>query len=88
MISRLIDEDKKRQEIVENCSDNCMIEAGAGAGKTTIIKNRVARQFKLGLLKPSELVVITFTKAAAGELRDRISAVLEEEYKNAVKKNS
>ncbi|MBP5407527.1 MAG: UvrD-helicase domain-containing protein [Bacilli bacterium] len=82
MISRLIDEDKKREEIVEECSNNCMIEAGAGAGKTTIIKNRVARQFKLGLLKPSQLVVITFTKAAAGELRDRISAVLEEAYKD------
>ena len=80
MISRLIDEDQKRNEIVVNCTQNCMIEAGAGAGKTTIIKNRVMRQFKMGLLKPSELVVITFTKAAAGELRDRISSALEEEY--------
>ena len=80
MISRLRDEDQKRNEIVVNCAQNCMIEAGAGAGKTTIIKNRVMRQFKMGLLKPSELVVITFTKAAAGELRDRISSALEEEY--------
>ena len=82
MISRLIDEDQKREEIVLNCANNCMIEAGAGAGKTTIIKNRVMRQFKMGLLKPSELVVITFTKAAAGELRDRISSALETEFEN------
>ena len=80
MISRLTEEDLKRKEIEQNCDQNCMIEAGAGAGKTTIIKKRVMRQFKKGILKPSELVVITFTKAAAGELRDRISAALEEEY--------
>lgn len=83
MISRLATEDEKRNEILKYSNQSCMVEAGAGAGKTTIIKKRVASQLKSGALKPSELVVITFTKAAAGELRERISKVLEEEYENA-----
>ena len=91
MITRLYGEDEKRREILENSSQSCMVEAGAGAGKTTIIKKRVASQLKEGKLKPSELVVITFTKAAAGELRDRISKELEDEYKiakNEIEKNN
>lgn len=78
MISRITIEDDKRIDIVNNCNSNCMIEAGAGAGKTTIIVDRIINQFKSGLIKASELVVITFTKAAAGELRDRLSIKLEQ----------
>ena len=73
MISRITNEDDKRKDIVNNCNSNCMIEAGAGAGKTTIIIDRIINQFKSGKIDASQLVVITFTKAAAGELRDRLS---------------
>ena len=78
MISRITNEDDKRKDIVNNCNSNCMIEAGAGAGKTTIIIDRIINQFKSGKIDASQLVVITFTKAAAGELRDRLSKKLVE----------
>ena len=81
MITKVTQEDEKRQEILANCSSNCMVEAGAGAGKTTIIIARIVSQLKKGLIKASELVVITFTKAASGELRDRLSLALTKAFK-------
>ena len=80
MITFLKLEDEKRLEITNSYQDNCMIEAGAGAGKTTIIISRIISQLKSSYIKPEELVVITFTKAAAGELRDRLANKLKEEY--------
>ena len=85
MISRITNEDDKRKDIVNNCNSNCMIEAGAGAGKTTIIIDRIINQFKSGKLDASQLVVITFTKAAAGELRDRLSKKLVEALEQTTK---
>lgn len=77
--TNIIDIEKyKREDIVNNCNSNCMIEAGAGAGKTTIIVDRIINQLKSGHIEASQLVVITFTKAAAGELRDRLSKKLAE----------
>ncbi len=52
---------------------NIFVEAGAGAGKTSIIVKRVVNQLKWGIFKAEELVVITFTKKAAAQLYDRIS---------------
>lgn len=57
---------------------NLFVEAGAGTGKTTVLVRRVVRLFATGTLADaSGLVAITFTEAAAAELRDRIRAALE-----------
>ena len=60
-----------RKQIIENLEDIVFVEAGAGAGKTTLIVNRIINQLKHGF-EPKEIVVITFTNAAAEELRSRI----------------
>ncbi|MCR5083405.1 MAG: UvrD-helicase domain-containing protein, partial [Parasporobacterium sp.] len=65
-------ENKKRSSILNNLDKSIFVEAGAGAGKTTLIVNRNIQQIKAGELKASELVDITFTKAAAEELRSRL----------------
>lgn len=67
-----MNEDIKRQNIVEKLSDNVFVEAGAGAGKTTLIVKRIINQLKAGI-EPGAIVVITFTNAAAEELRSRIT---------------
>lgn len=51
---------------------NMFIEAGAGAGKTYTIVQRIMNQLSIGK-KPGEIVVITFTNKAAEELRGRIA---------------
>ena len=65
-------EEQNRKEIIEILNQNVFVEAGAGAGKTTLIVNRIINQLKSGVL-PQEIVVITFTNAAAEELRGRIT---------------
>lgn len=73
MICGNLSEDKKRESIVNNIDANMFVEAGAGAGKTTIIVNRIINQIKKGAVCPEELVVITFTNKAAEELYRRIT---------------
>ncbi len=55
-----------------------LILAGAGSGKTTVLVNRISYILKLGLCKPWQILAITFTNKAAGELKDRICDVVPE----------
>lgn len=57
---------------------NWMVEAGAGAGKTFLIVQRMVNQLALGYCKPEQLVAITFTNKAANQLRDRLTGALLE----------
>ena len=52
-----------------------LILAGAGSGKTTVLVNRIAYIIKAGLAEPWQILAITFTNKAAGELKERIQAV-------------
>jgi DNA helicase-2/ATP-dependent DNA helicase PcrA len=51
------------------------ILAGAGTGKTTTITRRIAWQVASGAFPASQLVAVTFTDKAAGELRSRLAAL-------------
>ncbi len=64
-------EDDARKTIIDNIGQNMFVEAGAGAGKTFLIVERIAYMLKNGY-RPKDIVVITFTNAAAEELRGRI----------------
>lgn len=55
-----------------------LILAGAGSGKTTVLVNRISYILKLGLCKPWEILAITFTNKAAGELKERICNAVPE----------
>jgi DNA helicase-2/ATP-dependent DNA helicase PcrA len=51
------------------------ILAGAGTGKTTTITHRIACQVRGGAFEPSQILAVTFTDKAAGELRTRLQAL-------------
>ena len=51
------------------------ILAGAGTGKTTTIAHRIANQVATGAFRADEILAVTFTDKAAGELRARIAAL-------------
>lgn len=56
--------------IVEE-GDNILVSAGAGSGKTAVLTERILEKLKAGI-DLSELVVLTFTNAAAREMKDRV----------------
>ncbi len=51
------------------------ILAGAGTGKTTTITRRIAHQVASGAFDPSQIMAVTFTDKAGGELRARLAAL-------------
>ncbi|HEY8705748.1 MAG TPA: ATP-dependent DNA helicase UvrD2 [Gaiellaceae bacterium] len=51
------------------------ILAGAGSGKTTTITRRIAQQVASGAFEPTQIMAVTFTDKAAGELRARLAAL-------------
>lgn len=53
-----------------------IIPAGAGSGKTYTIQQQLGEWVVAGLIAPERIVAVTFTEAAAAELRERIRAKL------------
>ncbi|HEV3478283.1 MAG TPA: ATP-dependent helicase, partial [Gaiellaceae bacterium] len=62
----------QQRAAVEAVRGPVCILAGAGTGKTTTITRRIANQVLTGTFRPSEILAVTFTDKAAGELRARL----------------
>lgn len=62
--------DEQRQAIYES-GTNIIVSAGAGSGKTAVLSERVLEKVKNGI-HVDELLILTFTNAAAAEMKDRI----------------
>lgn len=60
----------------QNDSNLTIVPAGAGAGKTHLIKTTLSDWVKRGLVRPDRILAVTFTEAAASELRERIRSGL------------
>ena len=64
-----------RERVIRDLDVSIFLEAGAGAGKTSVLVARVVNLVRSGT-PLSDIVAITFTEKAAGELRDRIRSEL------------
>ena len=66
-----------RRAIAEALDDTLVVEAAAGTGKTTELVTRIVRTVATGRATMDEIVAVTFTEKAAGELKLRLREALE-----------
>jgi DNA helicase-2/ATP-dependent DNA helicase PcrA len=64
--------DPEQREVAEALRGPVRVLAGAGTGKTRAITHRIAHGVVRGVYAPTEVLAVTFTTRAAGELRGRL----------------
>lgn len=62
---------KEQEEAIVKSGSNIIVSAGAGSGKTAVLSERVINKIQNGI-HVNELLILTFTRAAADEMKDRI----------------
>ena len=80
-MSRILDfprgDTAARDAIANDLDDTLIVEAAAGTGKTTELVNRILRVLATGRATMAQVVAVTFTEKAAGELKLRLREELE-----------
>ena len=61
-----------------------LVLAGPGAGKTRTLAHRIAYLLMTGVARPSEILAVTFSVRAAGELRLRLADLLGQQWARGV----
>lgn len=71
---------KEQLDAVTHKEGPVLIVAGAGTGKTSVITQRIAYIIEQNWAKPEEILALTFTEKAAGEMEERVDRLLPMGY--------
>ena len=64
---------KEQQSVLNNDKKNLIVSASAGSGKTFVVIEYITKLICENKVPVKRLLVLTFTKAAAGEMRERLN---------------
>ena len=70
---------KSQSEAIRHVDGPLLVLAGPGSGKTTVVTKRVQYLVQDCSISPSSILVITFTKAAAMEMKERFTRLMEQQ---------
>ena len=76
----LMGANEAQKEAIIHDNSPLLIVAGAGTGKTSVLTKRLAYLVETGKAKTDEILAVTFTDKAAGEMEERIDKLLPYGY--------
>src|SRR5258708_37204886 len=71
--------DDRQRQAIEHVYGPMLVVAGAGTGKTSVLTNRAAHLVEHGHARPDQILALTYTRAAATEMRQRVRSILHGE---------
>lgn len=66
-----------QKKAIAHANGPCLVLAGPGSGKTLTIVNRIKNLIEKQKVRPEEILVITFTKYAAAEMKMRVKSMMQ-----------
>ncbi len=70
---------REQQQVIDTVDGAVLVVAGAGTGKTATVVKRIEHIIKDGYARPWQVLAITFTNKAAGELKERLENTIGSE---------
>ncbi|MBR1455139.1 MAG: UvrD-helicase domain-containing protein, partial [Lachnospiraceae bacterium] len=70
---------ESQKKAIEFKNGPCLVLSGPGSGKTFVLINRIWTLITKHNINPTNILIITFTRAAANEMKERFEKKLREE---------